>query len=205
MFCPKCGNKLPDDARFCNACGNQLSGNGNGNGAPAPQQYAPLPQKPAAPFRLPGLVERFVLAYSTVVFIFMFFGWFRASGGSDTFSLFSGNLFKLSALLGIAKVVCILNIFVFLGYVFFSYVNINKTGYGVSSVLLKRICATAFYGAYLFSVLFTLIGALTAGEDYGVYSVGYTVSAVWYFALLGAGLGLVMVLLPGLVKKLIKE
>ena len=25
MFCPKCGNSLPDDAAFCGACGTQLA------------------------------------------------------------------------------------------------------------------------------------------------------------------------------------
>lgn len=200
MFCPKCGAQLNDGARFCNVCGNQLSG------APAPQQqYAPVPRKPAKPFRLPDLADRFVLAYTFVMFIFMFFGWFRVSGGSDTYSLFSGNMFDLSALIGIAKIVSIINVFVFAGYAFFSYVNINKTGYGLSSAFLKRLCGIIFYGAYLFSVLFTFIGALTAGESAYGYSVEYTVSAVWYFALIGGIIGFVMVLLPGLVKKFVKE
>lgn len=187
MFCPKCGNQLPDSAKFCNSCGNPIG--------PANQS-----QKPAAPFRLPTLAERFVLGYTLVMFIFMFFGWFRVSGGNTTASLFSGNLFEISALIGIAKIVAILNVFVFAGYVFFTYVNINKTGYGVSSAYLKRLCGFIFYGGYLFMLLFTLIGALTA-EGF----IDYTVSAVWYFALLGGGLGFVMVLLPGLVRQFIKE
>ena len=193
MFCPKCGAQLPDGVKFCNVCGNQLSG------APAvQQQYAPAAPKPAAPFKLPGLVDRFVLSFSLVMFIFMFLGWFRISNiAAPTFSLFSGNLFDINALFGIAKIVSILNVFVFLGYVFFTYVNINKTGYGVSSAFLKRLCGIIFYGAYLFNVLFTLIGAVTEN--------GYTVSAIWYFALLGGALGFVMVMLPGLVRKFIKE
>ncbi|HZJ77854.1 MAG TPA: zinc ribbon domain-containing protein [Clostridia bacterium] len=31
MFCPKCGNQLPDGAKFCASCGNQLKG------APVPE------------------------------------------------------------------------------------------------------------------------------------------------------------------------
>ena len=40
MFCPKCGNQLPDDARFCNKCGNttDLTGQTVGNGAMFPAQ-----------------------------------------------------------------------------------------------------------------------------------------------------------------------
>ena len=29
MFCPKCGNQVPDGAAFCNACGNKLEANAN--------------------------------------------------------------------------------------------------------------------------------------------------------------------------------
>ena len=25
MFCKKCGNKLPDNAKFCNKCGQQIN------------------------------------------------------------------------------------------------------------------------------------------------------------------------------------
>ncbi|MDD4125590.1 MAG: zinc-ribbon domain-containing protein [Eubacteriales bacterium] len=193
MFCPKCGTQLPDSAKFCNVCGNQLGG------APTvQQQYAPVQPKPAAPFKLPTLAERFVLAFSFAMFILMFLGWFRISGSTfPAYSLFDGNLFDINALFGLAKIVNILNVFVFLGYVFFTYANINKTGYGVSSAYLKRLCGFIFYSAYLFCVLFTLIGSITEKNC--------TVSAIWYFALLGAGLGFVMVLLPGLVRKFIKE
>ena len=30
MFCHKCGNQVPDDAKFCSKCGADLSGGGNG-------------------------------------------------------------------------------------------------------------------------------------------------------------------------------
>src|SRR5262245_57138285 len=46
MNCPKCGNNLPNDARFCSACGSNLSvmaGAGAGTGAQAPAQAPPPP------------------------------------------------------------------------------------------------------------------------------------------------------------------
>ncbi|MCC9260912.1 MAG: zinc ribbon domain-containing protein, partial [Methanobrevibacter woesei] len=27
MFCPKCGKKIPDDAKFCKFCGNEIKKN----------------------------------------------------------------------------------------------------------------------------------------------------------------------------------
>lgn len=50
MFCPKCGNKLADDARFCTSCGNQM-----GNTAPVPVQ-APVQVPAPAPVQAPAPV-----------------------------------------------------------------------------------------------------------------------------------------------------
>ena len=187
MFCQKCGTQIPDDAKFCNTCGNPTI-----SGTPK--------VKTVAPFKLPSLAERLVLGYTLVMFFFMFFGWFRMSGDVGTFSLFSGNLFKVNALLGIAKILAIINVFMFTAYIFFTYVDISRIINSLSSVTLKRLFGFIFYGLYFFMVLFTLIGALV-GTDF----IDLTVSAVWYFALLGGIMGFVMVLLPGLVGKLVKE
>jgi hypothetical protein len=187
MFCQKCGTQIPDDAKFCNTCGNPTI-----SGTPK--------VKTVAPFKLPSLAERLVLGYTLVMFFFMFFGWFRMSGDVGTFSLFSGNLFKVNALLGIAKILAIINVFMFTAYVFFTYVDISRIINSLSSVTLKRLFGFIFYGLYFFMVLFTLIGALV-GTDF----IDLTVSAVWYFALLGGLIGFVMVLLPGLVRNLVKE
>ncbi len=198
MFCPKCGAKLPDSARFCNTCGNPI-----GSQSPAAEQtqhYTPPPRKPAKPFALPSFTERALLFYTFTMFIFSFFGWFRVSGMSELYSLFSGNLFNGSAILGIAKVFIIIDVFVFLGYAFFSYVNINKTGYGVSSADLKRICGIVYYGVYIFCLFFTLIGALTTGGG-GIL----VISSVWYLALLGSVAGFVATLMPNLLNRLFRQ
>lgn len=48
MFCPQCGNQVPDGSRFCGKCGAQLSG---GSPAPAP---AAGPSVAVAPKKGPG-------------------------------------------------------------------------------------------------------------------------------------------------------
>jgi len=44
MFCPKCGNQVPDGAPFCTACGNALTAQ---QAAPVVQQAAPVVQQAA--------------------------------------------------------------------------------------------------------------------------------------------------------------
>lgn len=44
MYCPKCRTALPDNARFCGACGLSLSA---GPSAPPPNVAPPPPQQPA--------------------------------------------------------------------------------------------------------------------------------------------------------------
>ena len=43
MFCPKCGNQIPDGAAFCPKCGNKFAN----KPAPAPAAHAAAPAKPA--------------------------------------------------------------------------------------------------------------------------------------------------------------
>ena len=43
MFCSKCGNSLPDDAKFCSACGAPVKI--SQEASPAPQQPAGIPDE----------------------------------------------------------------------------------------------------------------------------------------------------------------
>ncbi len=55
MFCVKCGQQLPDDAKFCFKCGTPTPGGANAAGAPAPTARA----APAASMAAAGGVQEF--------------------------------------------------------------------------------------------------------------------------------------------------
>ncbi len=46
MFCPNCGTKNDDAARFCGSCGRPFQASGAASPAPAAQAYVPAPPKP---------------------------------------------------------------------------------------------------------------------------------------------------------------
>ena len=46
MFCPRCGQQLPDNAAFCFQCGQAMSGVNNALGGGPPPQYPPQGQIP---------------------------------------------------------------------------------------------------------------------------------------------------------------
>ena len=81
MFCPKCGTKNIDEARFCGACGTPLDANA---GMPAPRAasaYAPAPQvarvqpsaatggKGALPLLIAGAAASFIVVVLVAVFV----------------------------------------------------------------------------------------------------------------------------------------
>ena len=81
MFCPKCGTKNIDEARFCGACGTPLDANA---GIPAPRAanaYAPAPQvarvqpsaapggKNALPLLIAGAAASFIAVVLVAVFV----------------------------------------------------------------------------------------------------------------------------------------
>ncbi len=81
MFCPKCGTKNIDEARFCGACGTPLDANA---GMPAPRAanaFAPAPQvarvqqsaatggKNALPLLIAGAAASFIVVVLIVVFV----------------------------------------------------------------------------------------------------------------------------------------
>lgn len=81
MFCPKCGTKNIDEAKFCGACGTPLDANA---GMPAPQTanaFAPAPQvarvqpsaapggKNALPLLIAGAAASFIAVVLVAVFV----------------------------------------------------------------------------------------------------------------------------------------
>jgi uncharacterized protein YxjI/predicted amidophosphoribosyltransferase len=69
MFCSKCGNQLPDDARFCNECGNSISTEpAQGQQAPQYQYQAQTPPaKPVVSIDVDAIKGKLKNAYKTAV------------------------------------------------------------------------------------------------------------------------------------------
>ncbi|MEC4184972.1 zinc ribbon domain-containing protein [Adlercreutzia sp. R21] len=88
MFCPKCGNQLPDGSAFCGKCGAQL-----GAAAPAPAASArgSAAAAPAA-FRAPSAAGPFpplriaAIAMATAALLFALMPWFSTSSAAVTAS-----------------------------------------------------------------------------------------------------------------------
>ena len=51
MFCPKCGNRLPDGSAFCGKCGTRLAAPAGAGGRPT---AGPTPSKAAVPNAAPS-------------------------------------------------------------------------------------------------------------------------------------------------------
>ena len=54
MFCEKCGNQLPEDAKFCANCGAMVEPDDSA----APETAAPVVEAPAAPVAETPVVEQ---------------------------------------------------------------------------------------------------------------------------------------------------
>lgn len=216
MFCSKCGTQLNDDAAFCSACGNAVA---QPQAAPAQAPVeAPVEQTPvqAAPVAhttnalpkgivtIPKLPELVVLGVSVLMFIFMFLPWFKVGmrifgkGYFDHYSIFTGDIFELSALIGIAKVLGIINIIVFVIYAVLRFIDIKKLVPAIPETLdLKKYSAYAFGGIYALQWIFTLIGIIAT--EY----VGLSICLI--FALIFAAAFIVATLKPEIVDNLFKN
>ena len=219
MFCSKCGTQLNDDAAFCSACGNAVA---QPQAAPVetpvtPAEQAPVqapvqttPQAPATSSLPAGLVtipkisEFIVLGLSALMFIFMFLPWFKYGAKMfgisyfKHFSIFTDDLFELSAIMGIAKVLGIINIIVFVIFALLYFFDARKLIPTIPEKLdLKKYSAYAFGGIYALQWILTLIGMI-ATEYVGL-------SICFIFALIFAAAFAVAVLMPDLLDKLLKD
>lgn len=180
MFCPNCGNQLPDGAQFCNKCGASIGG--------AAPNKAPRAKKP---FALPTESEKFKLVFNLVAALFIFLPWIRGEGTQSGISFIGGLMFDVNALYGICKIFLILGLVAFAAYVAASYIDLAK--FGMESALIKTFALLGFYGAYALSILFSFIGAFV--KDFGYYDAT-TLNTVWYFALVIAVVGALINFIP---------
>ena len=99
MFCPACGNQVPDDAAACPVCGNDLGAARQVAQATAPAQpavapaavpapatpLAPVPVPPAAPTSRTGLIVAVSIVAVLLVLVVI------VAGGFFAFGLFKGG------------------------------------------------------------------------------------------------------------------
>lgn len=167
MFCSKCGTQIDDNAAFCGVCGNAT---GAANQAPA---SAPAGNTtPASPMAnglvtIPKISGLIGIGAAILMFIFMFLPWFSygvkifGTKYSESFSIFHSDMFELSALLGLAKVLGIINIIVFVLYLVLQFIDIKKLVPQIpANIDCKKLSAYAFVGIYALQWFLTLIGII---------------------------------------------
>ncbi len=167
MFCPKCGTQLPDNAEFCTGCGAKLSN------APTAKE----------PFKLPTYRELISLAFATIIFILSFVPYIDAN---FSISMLAVEAFQADALLGIAKIFCIMSLVVYIGYIAVSFMDL-----GIPSSV-KKLVPLCFYGLFCLSQLFVFI--------FCVANKGITMGAAWYVMMLFFALAAVYQFVPSLFK-----
>ena len=201
MFCPKCGTTLPDGSLFCPKCGAQLN-------APAPQQSAPqyynqpAPQKTAqVSVNIPNAAKFVTMFFALMCFIFGFLALVHTKGGGNA-SLFDGSAFDVNAMLGIGKVLMIINIVVFAVYLISQFVNLNK--FLAIPFNMSEKMPVVYFGVYAVALLFVFIGSLI-GFSSGGYKVSMMPAVCWYFAVVFCICGFVFVFKPEIISNIIKK
>ncbi|MBR5272913.1 MAG: zinc-ribbon domain-containing protein [Clostridia bacterium] len=188
MFCSKCGTELVEGAAFCASCGQPVGQpvvNQTTVEQPVEQPIAPAPSANINNdiFALPNIAGWIKIGISVLMFIFMFCPWFKFSfwGLSETFTIFTKNLFDLSFFIGLAKVFAIINIFVFVIYAALRFIDIKKIIPALpQNIDFKQYSEYAFGGVYALQWVLTLIGIIAT--EY----VGITVCLILAFVFTAA-------------------
>lgn len=196
MFCSRCGTQIDDNAAFCSSCG---AATGVANQAPA--QSAPvINTTPASPManglitipKLTGLVS---IGFAILTFIFMLLPWLSVLKITSVGILKEG-MFDVNAMLGLAKVLCIINIFVFVIYLALQFVDVKKLIPQIPAHIdCKKLSAYAFGGICVLQWLFALIGIISTR--------GLGVTACFIIALVFIAIFAVTVLKEDLVDNLL--
>lgn len=211
MFCPKCGNQLPDGSQFCANCGEQL----------APSVAAQHTSAPAnaKPVNVAAYIEAF---FALLCFIFGFLPLvsITQSKGSESYSLSCGlfssigagklSQFDINVMLGIAKILMIMQIVVFVVYLVSRFVDLNK--FINVPFDFKKAMPAAYFTVYGLSLLFTLIACLigytgSGAEEFASMGVKTSVSPAvcWYIAVVLLLCFAIAVVKPKVFSGLIKQ
>lgn len=222
MFCVKCGKQLADgEACTCQQQTQfnqpQYNNQPQFNASPQFTQQPPKQNSSDSIFKFNKLtlVKIITLGLAGVTFLsHLFFNWYRYSaiivsggfgpyGGPSLYGV-SAPLGEVSGMFSFARLLLILNVFVFLAYIAWELIDIKKfvPALGNLKFDLGKLLSLIFYGLMATALFFGLIGTFTAEEGYGV-SVG--IGFGWIFTFLNAGAGIVNFFMPDLLKKILKQ
>lgn len=191
MFCPRCGAELPDGSQFCHVCGAQL-----GAQAPADPQTPVAPQTAPKPFALPKISKLIEMSLALMCFIFGFLPIIHIGISIGLFySEFGFTVFDINALLGIAKILLIIQIIVFFVYLPSQIIDVNK--FIKLPFKLSKKMPLIYFCVYGLTMLFTLIGC--------IIETGVSPAVCWYFAVIFCACGFLLALKPDLIDGLIKK
>lgn len=176
MFCSKCGAQLQDDAAFCGACGNRVAPtqaapaqttdnsysysfndntSNNSNSSGAPQMFG------NGAITIPNKVDLISIGLSVLTFIFILLPWLDV-WGLESVGMLREGMFDVSAMFGLAKVVCIINIILFVVYLIAQFVDVKKFVPQIPEHIdLKKFSAYAFIGGCVLQWIFALLGRMT--------------------------------------------
>lgn len=201
MFCSKCGTKLNDDAVFCSECGNRVaqpqeapaseaptqaptdnSGNYsfNDNTPSSTDDSAPLMSFANGAVKIPNKFDLIGVGLAIITFIFMLLPWLDI-WGLESVGMLREGMFDVSAMFGLAKVVCIINIILFIAYLIAQFVDVKKFVPQIPEHIdLKKFSAYAFIGGCVLQWIFALLGRMT--NDYYIELTACFVIAIIFVA-----------------------
>ena len=147
MFCPKCGNEIPNQAVFCPKCGESINGSG-GQSQPSPtppETTAPPVQKTA------GKVHICLLLISLILSGLWFADTFALHdnvGNSESITLFNFTTYKNPAKI----IMCVLFCLNLIGSVIFFARHMPKQDRKVSIPILSWVYWIWCIGFYMFAL-----------------------------------------------------
>lgn len=142
------------------------------------------------------------ICIAALAFIFIFISWFKISimGYSEGFNILHSDMFDVSALMGIAKILAIVCIILFVAYVSNFFVDLKKLIPGLEKIDLDKYLPLGYYGLYAAALIFTLIGTFTCESSKYVHP-----AFGWYFALIIVACGLIIIFKPDFFEKVVAK
>ncbi|MBQ4061445.1 MAG: zinc-ribbon domain-containing protein [Christensenellaceae bacterium] len=205
MFCKYCGKQIAEDARFCPACGKDLTSN-----VQAPADKAPVPAKTVLSNNLLCIIAAGVIAlFAFIGFVMDFVNLAKYSNGIFVLNIFNDMILMGGAALIVLSLFNILkkdNLFFAIGLFAFAYINLSSIFHGGHWLNWMHFLASpAFVAGGLYLILKgkpinKLIKMIASFVIWGLHfiifvgsiSLGYPVFSIISILFTGAAYGLIV-------------